>query len=146
MPKALKKIAVIASIMLVMTGLMNSVMTYFARTEGQGFLEAWLPAWAMVGLLVAPVGFTLFWALGKFLDQALPNVPVLGRTVLQGIIMAFLMEGFMASVTAYQLQGFGNGFADVWLRALLAGLPVAAVMGVLGTFVIKPRMDAYMAS
>ena len=100
----------------------------------------------MVGLLVAPVGFTLFWALGKFLDQALPNVLVLGRTVLQRIIIASLLEIFIASVTTYQLQGFGNGSADVWLRAVLAGLPVSAVLSVLETFVIKPRLEACMAT
>lgn len=52
----------------------------------------------------------------------------------------------MASVTAYQIVGIGTDFGAVWLRALLAGLPVAAVMSVLGAFVIKPRMEAFLAS
>ena len=146
MSRTLKKIGVMASIILGMTGLITSVMTYFARGEGQSFWAAWLPTWAMAGLLVAPVGFTLFWVLGKLLDRALPDASEALRMVLQGAIMALIMESFMASVTTYQIQGFGAEFATVWLRALLAGLPIAAVMSVLGTFVIKPRMEAFMAS
>ena len=146
MLKVLKKIAVIASIMLVMTGLMTSVMTYFAQTDKQSFLAAWLPTWAMVGLLIAPVGFTLFWVLGQFLDRALPNASDTARMVLQGVIMALIMESFIASITTFQLQGFGAGFGAVWLRALVAGLPVAAVMSMFGTFVIKPKMEAFIAA
>ena len=57
-----------------------------------------------------------------------------------------VLKSLMASVTAYQIVGIGTDFGAVWLRALLAGLPVAAVMSVLGAFVIKPRMEAFLAS
>ena len=100
----------------------------------------------MVGLFIAPIGFALFWSLGKILDRAMPTAPYIMRTVTQGVIMAFIMESLMASVTAYQIVGIGADFGAVWLRALLAGLPVAAVISVLGTFVIKPRMEAFLAS
>ncbi len=88
MSRTLKKIGVMASIILGMTGLITSVMTYFARGEGQSSWAAWLPTWAMVGLLVAPVGFTLFWVLGKLLDRVLPDASEALRMVLQGAIMA----------------------------------------------------------
>lgn len=146
MPKILKKIGVMVAFILVMTGLITSVMSYFARNESQGFFEVWLPTWAMVGLLIAPIGFTLFWASGRLIDRVLPNASYAVRTVLQGVIMALIMESLMAGVTTYQVQGFDAEFAAVWLRALLAGLPVAAVMSVLGTLVIKPRMEALMTA
>lgn len=44
------------------------------------------------------------------------------------------------------LIGLDVEFTTVWLRALLASLPVAAVMSVLGALVIKPRMQAFMAA
>ncbi len=142
----LNEIGVMASIILGMTGLITSVMTYFARGEGQSFWAAWVPIWAMVGLLVAPVGFTLFRVLGRLLDRALLDASEVLRMVLQGAIMALIMESFMAGATTFQIQGFGAELATVWRRALLAGLPIAAVMSVLGTFVIKPRMEAFIAS
>lgn len=146
MPKILKKISLMVSFILVMTGLITSVMTWFARSNGQGFFEVWLPTWAMVGFGLAPIGFTLFWGLGKLLDHALPHASYAVRTVLHGALMALIMESLMASVTTYQIQGFDGDFAAIWLRALLAGLPVAAVMSVLGTLVIKPKLEAFMAA
>ena len=95
---------------------------------------------------IAPIGFALFWSLGKILDRAMPTAPYIMRTVTQGVIMALIMESLMASVTAYQIAGFESYFGTVWLRALLAGLLVVAIMSVLGAFVIKPRIEAFLAS
>jgi len=146
MPKILKKIAVMVPFVAFMTGIMTAAMTYFARSGDQAFLGAWLPTWAMAALLMAPIGLTMFFITGKMLNALLPNVSKVVLTIAQGVIMALVMESFMASITTYQVNGFDSAFGGVWIKALLAGLPVAAVMSVLMTFFIKPRLEAFMAS
>lgn len=140
------KIGILAAMIMGMTGLMTSVMTYATKAESQPFLDAWLPVWLRAAVVIAPFGMVVMYLLNGLLGLLLPGVSAAVRKVLLGLCMAVVMESIMASVTTVQLYGLASGFAAFWTDAMLAALPVAAVMSLVMTFLIKPRLDRVLAS
>jgi len=146
MPPIFRKAATMAMIIVPMTGVMTSVMTWLNLAEGQTFLAAWLPTWARAALFLAPLGIGIMALVGKLIDVALPKAGKAVQSLFQTGTMILFMMSLMATITTVQLHGWAVGFADVWIGTMLSGLPVALVMGTLMTFVIKPRMEAAMAA
>lgn len=141
-----RKLGIIAAMIVTMSGLMTSVMTYATLAEGRAFIDAWLPIWLRAAVVIAPLGFALMYLVNALLGLLLPAVGEGVRKVLVGLTMAVVMESIMASVTTVQLYGLANGFAAFWADAMLAALPVAAGMSLVMTFLIKPRLDRVLAS
>lgn len=146
MQKLLKKLAIIATMILTMTGLLTSVMTYVNLPDDQAFVQAWIPTWIKAALILAPAGFLIMWVIGKFVEFMLPTAKKYQQMLMQGALMALAMESLMATVTTSQLHGFQEGFWSYWLSAMAAGLPVGIAMSVFMTILVKPRLDAFMMS
>lgn len=145
-PKTIKKAVAVIAFIPIITGIFTAAMAYFARDEGQDFMSVWLPTWAMVALLIAPIGFIMLILIDKILDALMPNGSKALKSFLQGVIMALLIEAFMATITTYQVNGFEGPFMTVWTTALMAGLPLAAVASVIVTLFVKPRVEAFLRS
>lgn len=146
MAKLLRKTAVMAPIMLTITGVLTSVMTLWNLPDGKSFLEAWVPTWLFTALVMAPIGFTMFWLVGRAYDRLLPQLSYNARAIMQGATMAAVMESFMAASATYQLNGFEAGFASIWFSNVMVSLPVALVLSAIMSVALKPRLDRLMAA
>ncbi|MEM5501625.1 DUF2798 domain-containing protein [Ahrensia kielensis] len=146
MNKTITKIALLAAIIISMSGLMTAVMTYAGLPDGQRFMDAWLPVWMQAALVVAPCGFALMYLISKIINLLLPNITAGTQKILLGAIMALVMESVMASVTTFQLHGWADGFGAYWASVLLAALPVAVLMSTAMTIFIKPRLDKILSA
>ncbi|WP_197480499.1 DUF2798 domain-containing protein [Marinomonas sp. SBI22] len=57
MPKLLKKIAIVASIIVTLVGSLTFVMTYQNIGFNDNFVRQWLSSLALAALSMAPIGF-----------------------------------------------------------------------------------------
>ena len=62
--------------------------------------------------------------------------------------MAIIMEAIMALSTTYSNIGIGDmqRFGNAFLASYLMVLPVALVLSPLMTLLVKPKLDAFLAS
>lgn len=146
MIKVLIKIGLIATMILTMSGLMTSVMTYAGLPEGQRFIDAWLPVWMQAALVIAPAGFALMYLISETISAVFPDMAPGKQNIILGASMALVMESVMASVTTLQLHGWSTGFMSYWINILLSALPVAVLASLAMTFLIKPRIDKILAA
>lgn len=141
-----KKIAVMASVGLTMTGVITSVMTWWNLPAGDSFLGAWLKAWLVTFLVMLPMGLILFTAVDRMLKAVFPDIGTLSRGLATGFCMALLMESVMASSVTLRLHGLSADFPSIWLSNFLVSLPIGLAMGMAMSLVVKPRLDRYLAS
>lgn len=144
--RTLQKIAVIATMVLIMTGIFTSVMTAWSRPVGTDFLTAWLPAWGIAICIMAPTGFIIYTLISLMLSRIAPSLTYHKKNIVIGILMAVVMESIMGTIVAVQLVGFSTDFLAILGSNLIAALPFAIVVGVIMNLLIKPRLDRFMAS
>ncbi|MGH1465347.1 MAG: hypothetical protein ACRBBQ_08280 [Cognatishimia sp.] len=134
------------SLVLVITAILTSVMTYNKLPVGESFLQTWLPTWLFTAVIMAPFGVGMFMASGWVFDRLFSGLPYIMRAILQGLTIAAFMESIMAATTAYRLHGFVAGYGDVWVSNLLISLPFALAISAVMNIFIKGKLDAYLAS
>lgn len=148
MPKLLKKIAIVASIIVTLVGSLTFVMTYQNIGFTDNFVRQWLSSLALAALIMAPIGFLLMTLVSRFVKKCLPNTSDLKRNFVVGFSMAVIMESVMALVTTLNNLGMTNAaeFAQNWFGAFTLALPLGIFIALMMTLFIKPRLERYMAS
>lgn len=148
MPKLLKKIAIVASIILTLVGSLTFVMTYQNIGFTDNFVSKWLSSLALAAVVIAPIGFLLITLMGRIVKKCLPNSSDLTRKFAVAISMAVIMESVLAVVTTLNNLGMTDAaeFAQNWFSAFTLALPLGIFIGLIMTLFIKPRLEKYMAS
>lgn len=126
---------VMPAIALVLSG----VITWINLGWVDGFTARWLGAFA-TALPVLPLGLITLMALERVLGPRLRTLPRVAAGVVLALCTASVMETLMAGVVTLSNQGLRPDFAAQWATAFWRSLPVGVCIGLLMTFVIKPRM------
>lgn len=152
MPKLLKKIAIILSLITTIIGSLTFVMTYMNIGFGNDFLSQWLTSFLLAATTMAPLGFVMVAIISKLVTMVMPKASEAKRNLAVGIAMAFVMEGSMALVTTMNNLGFPATAERIypwlqeWGQAFLVALPLGLVIGLIMSIFIKPRLERVMAS
>ena len=148
MPKLLKKIAIVASIIVTLVGSLTFIMTYQNIGFADNFISQWLSSLALAAVIMAPIGFSLMTLISYLAKRCLPNTSEVKRNFVVGFSMALIMESVMAVVTTYNNLGVSNAaeFAQNWFGAFILALPLGVLIALMMTLIIKPRLERYMAS
>jgi hypothetical protein len=126
---------VMPAIALVLSG----VITWINLGWVDGFVGRWLKAFA-TALPVLPLGLITLMALERVLGPRLQSLPRVVAGVVLALCTASVMETLMAGVVTLSNQGVQPDFLAQWAAAFWRSLPVGVLVGLLMTFVIKPRM------
>ena len=125
--------------------LLSGIITWINIGASDRFVQHWLHGFA-VALPVMPLGLLVMGAAQKALGPWLARrLPAVAAQVLLAAVTAVVMELMMATVVTLSNRGAGPGFAQAWVQAFVKSLPMGFVVGLLMSFVIKPRLDRWLA-
>lgn len=125
--------------------LLSGVITWINLGAVDGFVGHWLRAFAMA-LPVLPLGLLTMVLIDRVLAPRLRDVPWLLAGVLLALCTASVMETLMATVVTLSNHGLTPGFGSRWATAFLHSLPVGLCIGMLMSFVVKPRLARWVAA
>lgn len=148
MPKLLKKIVIVASIILTLVGSLTFVMTYQNIGFGESFLLQWLSSLLLAATIMAPTGFIMMTLVSRTIKRLLPHTAEMKRNFATGFTMAIIMESIMALVTTLNNLGISNTaeFMQNWWGAFTLALPLGLVIALMMTVFVKPKLEKFMAS
>lgn len=147
MSNKLQKIAIIASLVIVMGGSLTFLMTWRNLGFSDGFIGAWLSSFALCIVCIAPIGGIISFLVHRLVNAMWPNLSKLANSVVFGLIMATIMECIMAVVTTINLHGLLGlrELAQFWAATFAAALPAGIVFSVIISVIVKPRLMAFWA-
>ena len=119
--------------------ILSGVITWINLGWVDGFVARWLLAF-LTALPVLPLGLITLMTLERVLRPRLRFLPNVMAGVVLALCTATIMETLMASAVTLSNHGLGPDFAAQWATAFWRSLPVGVVIGLLMTFVIKPRL------
>ena len=147
MPNLAKKILTIAPIVIALGGTLTFIMTWRSIGFTDTFISSWASSFALCVLCVAPLGGFISYLIHRAINNIAPRLSTIQKNVAFGVCMAFIMELIMGAVTTWNLHGFtASVFANQWFSAFLAALPIGILFSVAMALVIKPRLEAFLAS
>lgn len=119
--------------------ILSGVITWINLGWVDGFAARWMFAF-LTALPVLPLGLITLLTLERVLLPRLRLLPKLMAGVVLALCTATVMETLMASAVTLSNHGLGPDFASQWAVAFWRSLPVGVLIGLLMTFVVKPRM------
>jgi len=146
--KFVKKILVMSLLVISLISILTFAMTYQNIGFNELFFEQWLASTFWSATTMAPLGFVMIAIISKVVSIALPRAAESKQNFIIGILMAVVMESFMALVTTINNVGILTitELAGYWWHAFLIALPLGLVISLLMTLFVKPRLERYMAS
>ncbi len=146
--KMIKKLLIMVPLVFTLVGILTFVMTFQNLGFVDGFFNQWLSSTVWAATTMAPLGFVMVALVGKAVSMFLPKASERIQNTVIGILMAIIMEGFMALVTTINnLSGVtGLAFFTQWWHAFLIAIPVGLMISMVMTLAIKPRIERFMAS
>lgn len=143
-----QKIAILAPIALTISGTLTGVMSYANRDISQSFLQQWGAAWGSAILIAMPIGMMSMILIGKLIQKKLSDATTQTQNIVTGVVMALIMETFMAITTTANQVGFDDFYTSsaAWSQNFSAALPFGLAITVLMTLLIKPKLEAFMKS
>lgn len=139
--RLLPALAIMPTIALVLSGL----ITWINTGLGPGFMLMWLKAFAHA-LPVLPIGLLIMEGMQRLV------APLSGKTAdwilkcVLGLGTAVIMETLLSSAVTYSIHGLSTGFTAHWMQAFLGSLPLGLLIGLTMAFVIRPRLQRWMAA
>lgn len=119
--------------------ILSGVITWITLGLVEGFVTRWRLAF-LTALPVLPLGLITLITLERVLRPRLRFLPNVMAGLVLALCTATIMETLMASAVTLSNHGLGPDFAAQWATAFWRSLPVGLVIGLLMTFVIKPRL------
>jgi hypothetical protein len=144
----LKNLLVMLPIMLTLIGTITAIMTYVNLTAEQNFASAWATAFTFAFVVMLPAGGLIFAAMNKLVNRVFSTLPQVQKKLLQGVLMAVVMESIMAivtTVTNHEQLAFQQ-FFGVFINSFLYALPVGLTFACLMTFVLHPKLERFLAA
>jgi hypothetical protein len=145
MQPKLKKLLVMLPVILTLVGMMTAIMTLANLTPSQPFLNLWISSFIFALLVILPIGAGIFAILTKLINQFCDPWSGLHKNLLQGILMALIMEAIMAVITTLSSHQYGSAaqFSDYFFNSLLYALPVGLCFSCFMALVIKPKLEQH---
>lgn len=138
-PPRWRRLVPLFTIMSTIALVLSGVITWINLGWVDGFVVRWLQAF-VTALPVLPFGFVTLMTLEQLLRPCLRVLPNVMAGVLLALCSAVVMETLMACAVTLSNHGLGQDFTTQWAAAFWRSLPVGVLIGLLMTFVIKPRM------
>ena len=111
---------------LVLIAIIVTIMTWVNMLTFSDFGVAWVRAFLFAIVTVLPIGGLMFLALHQLICRVFSNWPAMLRNLLNGVILAVVLESIMALTTTASIQNFHsvNQFFDLYISSFLYALPV----------------------
>ncbi len=135
-------------IMLTLIGTITAIMTYVNLSAEQNFVSAWATSFIFAFVVMLPAGGLIFAAMNKLVNRLFYTLPQMQKKLLQGVLMAVVMESIMAivtTVTNHEQLAFQQ-FVAVFINSFLFALPVGITFACLMTFVLQPKLERFLAT
>ncbi|ABG38817.1 hypothetical protein Patl_0285 [Paraglaciecola sp. T6c] len=148
MHKTLKKILLVAAMVTLVGGTFTGIMTYSNIGFSDDFSRQWTFSFMQAVCVIFPMGVLIMWTMHKVVEAFFGRLSSLHKNLIFGFGMALSMEAVMALSTTYRNIGLGDWqqFSQAFLASYLMVLPVALVLSPIMTLLIKPKMEAFLAS
>lgn len=140
------KILLIASLMVVIAGSLTGVITYMNIGFTSEYLSSWMSSFVLVVILMMPIGMGMTVLITKLINRLIPKKSEGVRNLIIGIIMAIVMESFMALVGTLNNIEFHNAseFYIRWLNGFLGALPLGLIIMLVMSMGMKPRIEQFI--
>ncbi|MBJ2138228.1 DUF2798 domain-containing protein [Paraglaciecola chathamensis] len=148
MSKTLKKILLVTAMVTLVGGAFTGVMTYSNIGFSDAFTRQWALSFVQAVCVIFPTSVAVMWAMNKVVETVFVRLSSLHKNLIFGFGMALSMEAIMALSTTYRNIGLGDlqQFSQAFLASYLMVLPVALVLSPIMTLLVKPKMEAFLAS
>ncbi|WP_413699558.1 DUF2798 domain-containing protein [Psychromonas sp. KJ10-10] len=148
MQQKLKKLLVPLTIMLSLIGTITAVMTYANLSPTQPFIDTWLTAFVFAFVVMLPIGIVILSAMTKLVNRFFSHLSVVSQRLIQGVMMAVVMESILALVTTAVNHDYQNllHFVNLASTSFLYAIPVGISFACLMTFVLQPKLQRYLAT
>ncbi|XPF93228.1 DUF2798 domain-containing protein [Colwellia sp. RE-S-Sl-9] len=142
----LKNVPIMLSFMLLMVGTITAIMTLINLQPSQSFLNTWVDTFTFAFLVMLPVGGAIFITISKCINQFFSTWSSLQKNLLQGILMAVIMESLMAVVSILNSHSYESitEFSGYFLNTLLYALPVGLALSCFMSLVVKPKLEKHL--
>ncbi|MBU2872177.1 DUF2798 domain-containing protein [Colwellia sp. E2M01] len=143
----LKNILVVLPIILTLIGTITGIMTYVNLTPAQDFISAWLKSFAFAFVVMLPLGVLILTAMSKLIDKFFGSLTSLQKRLLQGVLMAIVMESILAVVTTTVNHGYESHlqFINLVSTSFIYALPVGLAFSCLMTLILQPKLQQFLA-
>lgn len=144
----LKNLPVMILVILTMVGSITAIMTWVNLAPSQRFLDVWVDSFTFAVLVMLPIGGGAFITINKLINQFCSACSSLQKNLLQGVLMAVIMESVMAVITVLNSHGYGSftQFSSFLFNALLYALPIGLTLSCFMTLVIKPKFEKHLTN
>ena len=148
MQQKLNKLLVPLTIMLSLIGTITAVMTYANLSATQLFIETWLTAFVFAFVVMLPIGMVLMSAMNKVVNRFFSHLSVVAQRLIQGIMIAVIMESILALVTTAVNHDYQNlwHFVNLASTSFIYAIPIGLSFACLMTFVLQPKLQRYLAT
>ncbi|WP_160180889.1 DUF2798 domain-containing protein [Paraglaciecola mesophila] len=148
MSKTLKKILLVAAMVTLVGGTFTGIMTYSNIGFGDAFARQWALSFVQAVCVIFPTSVVVMWVMHKVVETLFVRLSSLHKNLIFGFGMALSMEAIMALSTTYRNIGLGDlqQFSQAFLASYFMVLPVALVFSPIVTLLLKPKMEAFLAS
>lgn len=144
-PSVLRRLVPLAIVFPLIGLPLSGIMTWANIGFTPDFLLRWMLSLASA-VPVMLVAVFLLGGLAKIVGFLLSKRSSLVQKLVLAVLMALTMECLMTTVITMHNLGLSTGFSHAWVTAFINALPVGIVLGLLMSFVIKPRIDRFVAA
>lgn len=146
--KLIKKILVVAGLIMLFVGTLTCAMTYKNLGYTDTFYSSWATSFVYSVLVTAPAASIVSTLMHLYVNKVFSKLSETPKNLIFGLHMAVIMEGIMACVTAGNNVGFQSipGFLGGWLDAFAVAFPLGFVLATALSLTIKPRLVRFLAS
>lgn len=148
MHNTVKKVLLVITMVTLLGGLFTGILTYSNIGLSDTFVRQWAWSFVQAVCVLFPLGVGVMWVMNKLVAAFFTGFSTLNKNLIFGLGMAIIMEAIMALSTTYSNIGIGDMqcFGKAFLASYLMVLPVALVLSPLMTLLVKPKLDAFLAS
>jgi len=148
LPKIVKKILLIATIIFTIAGTLSGIMTLVKNGYNDAFFAIWARTFVTSALVMAPMGGVFSWLVHLLVSRFAGQLPTLAKNLLFGAGMALLMESVMATSTTLNTIGLTDvdTMAHTWLVCFSVAFPFGLGFSILMSLVLKPKIEHILTS
>ncbi|WP_441003816.1 hypothetical protein [Pseudocolwellia agarivorans] len=147
MQSNLKKLFIMLPVMVTLIGTITAIMTFANLSVSQDFMPTWISNFVYAFLVLLPMGGIIFTVLNKLINQYFSAWSSLKKNILQGALMALIMESIMAVISILTTHNYTSihNLSTLFFNSLLYALPVGLIFSLFMTLVLKPKLETYLS-
>tara|TARA_R110001583_G_scaffold145698_1_gene297689 strand:- start:13741 stop:14223 length:483 start_codon:yes stop_codon:yes gene_type:complete len=144
----LTKLSIVLTIISLLIATITGIMTYVNLSPTQDFIESWVSAFIFAFLVMLPIGMVMFLIMSRFVNRVFISFSSVQRKLIQGVLMAILMESILAVVTTSVNHDYINlfQFFNIASTSFIYAIPVGLTFACLMTLVIQPKLEGFLVT